>query len=192
MNTLFRKIGLKLAYEWLGAQGRAAADGRLGPGVQRAYLAMRGDKRVVGFILALLAQGLEGAGQYDWAAGVAILAAGLLAAGLVDNAWRTTVPTSVTEWKAYQFARAHSANITAGLAAASAAVATCSVDLSALLVRLHMTCSTAGTVLAGTSAACGLLGITADAKLAEPPRLDNPIPPAPAKLAGMPTADTKN
>jgi hypothetical protein len=158
---------LKLFFGALGRELRAVAEGKRGPGWQRAYQNAQGWKTVTGALLAcavVVMVYLNALGPAEWVGGT--LAALLLSAGLLDKAWRQP-PTAITQSSAFRLAREHLADIGLMCTAAAAALATCSGDTSALLSHLHLTCSSATMLLGCMVSVLAWLGL--EVRSAAPP-----------------------
>jgi hypothetical protein len=168
---MFRKILLNLGLGWLGKQIRASAEGKHGPGPQKAYLLLKGKKTVAGLVLLFLCAVLAGAGYPAGAAGVGSVGAVFVSGGLMDKDWRKGVPDDVKAWRWYRFALDRSSEIAAAMAFLMTAVATCDAETVALLAHVWLTCKTAGAALAGLSLGLVQAGLMADVRLAAPPRV---------------------
>jgi hypothetical protein len=94
MNNLIRKLVRAVGMRLLTSKVRAAAEGRMGPGWQKAYWWFAGKKRVLAFVLAV-GSGVSYAMGYEAVAlGVVTAAGALLSLGFIDADWRTEAQES--------------------------------------------------------------------------------------------------
>ncbi len=167
VRSLAWAIGRRLIADTI----RDAAAGKHGPLVAAMYQRFAGIKTWTGFVLGAVAIGLAAAGQAEAAVIVGSAAVLLQSVGLVDAAWRNGPPAQLVESRAYRFLASWSAELAAGLAAAGAAVATCSVETADLLARLRLTCEQGGVLLLAAGAVLAWLGLY-DAAAAAPAGTD--------------------
>jgi hypothetical protein len=91
VNSLIRKAVKAIGFKYLTAQVRAAAEGKLGPGWQKAYWGLIGWKRFTSFILGLVAGALALMGMTYYAELIGAIAAVGMSLGFVDAKWREDV-----------------------------------------------------------------------------------------------------
>lgn len=171
-----RKAVVAAAYHLIGKHAAAIERGEHGSTAQRIYSATKGLKRITGALLFLLA-GVETAlGQLDAAAWIAGIGGFLLAAGLVDAEWWRDAPETIHAWRMYAWARDHAQAIFAGLELAGGWLHTCTPATAQVLAFVHveqlgwtLTCESAGTALMIAGAVMSVAGLSAEARLAEPP-----------------------
>ncbi len=168
VRSLAWAIGRRLIADTI----RDAAAGKHGPLVAAMYQRFAGIKTWTGFVLGAVAIGLAAAGQAEAAVIVGSAAVLLQSVGLVDAAWRNGPPAQLVESRAYRFLASWSAELAAGLAAAGAAVATCSVETADLLARLRLTCEQGGALLLAAGAVLAWLGLYDAAAAAPAPGTD--------------------
>jgi hypothetical protein len=108
-DSAVRKVAFALGIKYVMGQIRAAADGKLGPGPMKAYWTAAGAKTVTGLVLALVAAVALALGSPQVAETVGVVAGFAISAGLVDKAWRTTIPEWLFASALYHWLAAHAA-----------------------------------------------------------------------------------
>lgn len=169
---MIKRLAMKLGLRWLGTQCREIAEGKQGPGPQKAYLWLIGKKRPIGLFLGCVTAALVALDQntaVEFVTGT--LAAAFLSGGFIDANWRE-VPKLDSVW--LRILREHAMDVSALLGALSLAFAQCVPSTVALLSRLHLTCEQATAALVVLSAVLAHLGVSATAQASAPPALGVP------------------
>lgn len=174
MNSLFRTLAGKLGLRWLTGQIRAAAEGRLGPGWQRAYEAAAGHKTEAGLVLGAACAVCAYLGLPWPAFATGALSTALVGVGLLDARWRQEPPAYVTSSRWYRLLADHSGDLAAAMGAAALWLSECDRATVELLARVHLTCDQGTVVLGCLGALAGWLGLRDAALAAPPPRPGRP------------------
>lgn len=161
LRSLGGKLGVKLAARFL----REVAEGKRGPGLQRAYLFAIGKKRVTAALLGLAAVVTAGAGYPQESLYIFTAGGVLYSLGLLDKGWREQPPI-LEEWRgipAYRFLADNAATITTGLATlwAFVQVGQCG----------QLDCEVASRILLGAGAGLAYLGMADAAWKSKPPAI---------------------
>lgn len=110
LSGLFGKIATKVGLSLITRKVREAAEGKLGAWPRRIYWRLAANKTAVGGIVGTAAAVLAMLGHTDVATGVLGVGAVMIQVGLMDKAWRTTVPESLQARGWYRFLVTHSAD----------------------------------------------------------------------------------
>lgn len=164
---MLRKLAMKLGLKLLGREIKAAAEGKKGPKPEAIYRALLGKKTLVGVAMGAVAAGLAVLGDGGAATVVAGIGGLAVSVGLADKQWRSQVPYAATHWRWWKFLRDHSADIAAAIALGVGYTQACAPDAARILSYLHLSCSTATSILVVLGGASAWL--LAEAKMAEAP-----------------------
>lgn len=140
------------------------------PRLHRLYWKLAGFKTWTGFALGVVAAGLAGAGEFAGAAGLATVGAFLMSVGLVDAAWRQSIPAAVLASPVYRLAAANGAEVATVMAAVGASLTACDPETAEVLARLSLSCDVASRIALGLAAVFVWLGIYDAAGAAPAPK----------------------
>lgn len=165
IRKLAWSLGGKFAASWV----KDAAEGKKGDRLKRLYWTLAGAKTWSGLGFGLVAAVTLGLGEVEAAGVIVAVAAFLAGVGLVDRAWRTSIPEELSRNVVYRFLAANAAELAAVLAAVGAVAATCDPETVELLGRIGWTCEGLGKGLLGVAAGLAYLGLVDAAGAAKPP-----------------------
>lgn len=163
VNGVVAGVATKIGIAWALGQVRAAAEGRLGPEWKARYWWLAGKKRWTGLAFAAAAVAVAALGYTEASAVLGSVSGVALAAGFLDQAWRTEIPEELRSSALYRFLASHSALLTTAF--------------SSLFVLVQagecggLDCNVASAILVGLAAIAGLLGLVDSAWKSAPPVL---------------------